>query len=69
MNKLVSPVVAAVIIVVVPAVIAFAGYKLFLQREKPLWSPGTSYGAPGYDAPMDTPSTSRECRTAPCGRG
>lgn len=69
MNKQVSPVVAAVIIVVVPAVIAFAGYQLFLEPDKPLWSPGTSYGAPGYDASMDTPSTSRECRTAPCERG
>lgn len=59
MNKQVSPVVAAVIIVVVLAVIAFAGYKLFLEPEKPRWSPGASYGAPGYGQPMNTPSTSR----------
>lgn len=51
MKKEISPVVAAIIIVVVVAVLGFAGYKLFLQPKAPDWKPPANYGASQYGQP------------------
>lgn len=59
MNRQVSPVVGAVIIVIVVVVLVVAGYKLFLEPEKPRWSPQAGYGAPTYGQPMNAPSQPR----------
>jgi hypothetical protein len=53
MKKEISPALAVIIIVVVVAILGFAGYKFFLQPSKPRWTPPPNYGAPApYGAPV-----------------
>lgn len=52
MKKEISPVLAAIIIVVVVAILGFAGYKLFLQPKAPDWKPPANYGASQYGQPL-----------------
>ncbi|MCS6829519.1 MAG: hypothetical protein RMM08_02640 [Armatimonadota bacterium] len=51
MKKEISPVIAAIIIVVVVAVLGFVGYKIFLQPKAPDWTPPANYGASRYGQP------------------
>lgn len=51
MRKEISPAVAVVIIVLVLAVLGFAGYKIFLEPKPPKWTPPANYGASQYGAP------------------
>lgn len=59
MNKQISPLVAVIVVVVVVLMLAYAGYKIFLEPEKPRWSPKDGYGAPTYGQPMNIPSPTR----------
>lgn len=54
MKKEISPVSAAIIIVIVVAVLLFAGYRMFLQPKAPKWTPPPNYGASTY-GPTQTP--------------
>lgn len=56
MKKEISPALAAIIIIVVVAILGFAGYKIFLQPKRPSWTPPPNYGAP---APYGAPATPR----------
>lgn len=51
LKKNISPITAAVIIVVVVAVLVFAGYKIFLEPKAPEWAPPANYGSSQYGAP------------------
>lgn len=57
MKRNISPLTAAVVIVVVVAILVFAGYKIFLQPKAPKWTPPANYGASQYGAPP--PASSR----------
>lgn len=56
MKKEISPALALIIILVVVAILSFAGYKLVLQPKKPSWTPPPNYGAP---VPYGTPAAPR----------
>lgn len=57
MKRNISPVTAAVVIIVVVAILVFAGYKIFLQPKAPEWTPPANYGASQYGTP--SPASSR----------
>lgn len=56
MKKEINPALAVIIIVVVVAILGFAGYKVFLQPKRTNWTPPPNYGAP---VPYGAPATPR----------